>query len=274
MLIPNHDDFDIGTFTVVHKSNRSHIDRVGTNATLLHKAPTQDDGEVAIFSQHDGAWYGLASDLNGPFAEVGDSVETVRSRSGIFGDESVVESKATADVDVTVATLQHHGNILDGTDATFEQTNAELRVEFLEGNLVRRSRRGGGLGGFARLCGVGRDGVVVGCFGSGKLGDGRLAVTGSRGGLARRGVHDRVTSTGGHSSCFAVVIGGRDVRSGNTVDADSAALATTRGAVDEGRLVNNGDVGTVLVCAINRVVVIRLLVGDFRGLEVDCRNEL
>ncbi len=53
------------------------------------------------------------------------------------------------------------------------------------------------------------------------------------------------------------------------MDADRAALAATGSAVDQGRVVDDGDVGSV-VCVIGRVSV-GAVCGDLGGLEVDCR---
>lgn len=267
MLIPDDNHLNISALTVVHEGDRSHIDGISAHAALLHKAPTQDDGEVAVLGEHYSARDGLGSNLNGPLAEVGNAVETVGARSSIFGNESVVECKAAADIDVAVSRLEHHGHILNGTNAALEKTDAELRVELLEGDLVRRDR-GDGLVGLASLGSVGRDGVVVGRLGAGKAGSGRLAVAGCGGRLARGRVHDRVSASSSDSACFAVVVGRRDVRCGNAVDANTAALATTRGTVDQGGLVNHGHVGT-LVCAVSRVLV-SVVAGNFGGFEIDC----
>lgn len=271
VLIPDNDDLNIGPLAIVHKGDRGHVDRVGPDTPLLHEAPAQDDGEVAVLCQHDGARNCLASYLDGPLSEVGDTVETVGSRCRVLGDEAVVKRKASADVNVAVSRLEHHGNVLDGTDASLEQTNAELRVELLKGDLVRRNRRDG-LVGLASLGGVGGYSVIVGGLGTRQSGRNRLAVSGSGSGLTSGRVHDRVSTTGGHSTSFAVVVGRRNVRCGNTVDANSAALATTRGAVDQGGLVHNGNVGT-FVCAISRVLVGVVVVRDLGRFEVDCLEE-
>lgn len=271
MLVPDDNNFDIGTLAVVHKSDRGHVNRVGANTTLLHEAPAKDDGEVAVLGKHNSARNGLGADLNGPLAKVGDAVETVGTWSGVLGDETVVESKASADVDVSVARLEHHGDILDGTNATFEETNTELRVELLEGDLVGRNGRDGSLVGLAGLAGVCRDGVLVGSLWCGRLGKGRLAVAGLSSRLARGRVHDRVSAASSDSSGFAVVIGGRDVRGSDTVDADTAALATTRSAVNQGRLVNEGDVGTVM-CAIGQVLFGAVVGRDLGRFEVHCNG--
>lgn len=264
MLVTHNHHLDIGTLAVVHKSDRGHIDRVGANATLFHKAPSQNNGEVAVLSQHNGTRHGLGSDLDRPFAEVGDAVKTVRAWRGVLGDEAVVERKAAADVNMTVARLEHHRHVLNRADAALEQTNTKLRVELLEGDLVRRNGGDGGIG-LARLGSVRRDRVSVGRLGTWELGNDRLAVAWSDIRLARRRVHDGVSTTGGDSASFAVVISRRNKRSRHAVDADGTALSSTSGAVYEGRLVHDGDVWSV-VCAVSRVRI-GALRWDFRGFE-------
>ncbi|KAI3478178.1 hypothetical protein L1887_59907 [Cichorium endivia] len=143
-----------------------------------------------------------------------------------LGDEAVVERKAAADVHVAVARLEHHRHVLDRADAALEQTHAELRVELLEGDLVRGHRRHG-LVRLARLGRVRRHGVVVRRLGRRRLRNARLAVAGRGLGLARRRVHDRVAATGSHSACLAVVVRRGDVGRCDAVDAYAAALAAS-----------------------------------------------